>query len=203
VNRASVACALLLPLAACQPTMLAAHNSVNPVLLGPVKALRSADVPLERAGAFSAETMTFTASSSDGSSTQAASSRSAATEVDWAVVGATSGDPRRTVRLESVTCGGWAFFMLVGLWSMVTCEAKGSVFDPPPGVASIETLRRRAAQAAAAKAAAPPPATAPVGLAPATETGAVLPAPEPPVAPAPAARRRSNVVPPPPPPILQ
>jgi hypothetical protein len=189
---------------ACQPTILSAHNSINPVLLGPVKSLRNKDVPLDRVGPFSVETMTFVAASGDGSgNASSASLRSAATEADWAVVGATTGDPRRYVRLESVRCGGWAFFAIVGVWSMVTCEAKGDVFDPPPGVTSIAAVHEpppvpTGGPPVAAAAPPPVPDAAPAeGITPASAE-----APPPPARPAAPQRPRPTVVPPPPPPIL-
>jgi hypothetical protein len=201
-----LACALA-PALACQPTILSAHNSINPVLLGPVKALRNADVPLSPVGPFKVETMTFVASSGDASGNASASSmRTAATEADWAVVGATTGDPRRYVRLESVKCGGWAFFAIAGLWSMVTCEANGAVFDPPPGVGSIAAVHAPARAPAPSvpppvPASAPPAASAPPGgVTPAAAEDPVeAPATPPPAAPQ---RRRPTVVPPAPPPIL-
>jgi len=142
VFRAPLWSALLLVVVGCQPLILSAHNSINPVMIGPVRSLPQPGpgAALERVGTFNTELAEMTAASSTSSTsgnvtTTTMSSthmRSATTEADWAVFTATSGDPDRQVYLDTINCGGWAFFMVFGLMATNSCQASGAVMRAVP-----------------------------------------------------------------------
>ncbi len=139
---------LLLAATGCQGARISARNSVNPLLLGPVKTLGpGAPVEADAAGAFDTESSAFHASSSSTSSstsggvttttttTSSSTYRSPGTQTDFDLLVASSGEPSRFVVLERLDCGAYAFNALVGIMAETWCRARGRVYQPREAVA--------------------------------------------------------------------
>jgi hypothetical protein len=198
----ATAALLLFGLGGCQTVTLGARNTVNPVLIGPVRRIggQRSGAGLENAGAFATAATSSSMASGGGGSASSFHTRSAATQTDWDVLVATNGNTDREVHLESIRCGGWAFFFLFMSMSSSSCQASGQLYRVPPSAkASAPTVASEVP--AAVIPTTPSPAAVPAA---ALEFPADLPVPAPaaaqpgrPVAPP------SNWVPPPPPPILR
>ena len=87
---------------------------------------------LDDIGAITSESSEHAAASSDANSTRSERAQSAATQGDWDVLVATSGDPTRQVVVERLACSGYVFgaVWLGGFVRETKCRLEGDVYRP-------------------------------------------------------------------------
>ncbi len=141
--------------AGCAGVTMTAANSINPVMFGPVKALRAGNAPGELSRvtgstSFHHRETEFAVAAFAGyggggfasSSTNPAGVDESGPEwsailagrgveiparLDWKVFRATGEDPGRRVELTSIRCGGFNSFFLFGVLLQNGCEMEGVV----------------------------------------------------------------------------